>query len=788
MPLNRSLSYAVLTALLALFTAAPTFSQGTLRRGTVETDTKDSEGHLKLDSTTKQGALLHGSVLLPNDAPPEQVTEIVAACPTFQRIMAIADSKGKFSFTFNPNMQSDADLTKGCSLYASLEGYRSDTINLSDLTAKSNRNLGEINLQPIAADSSGLTSSTEGNAGSAQRKLYEKAFDKAAKADWKGAIVDLQQATSASPGYASAWFALGVCQQSIGILVEAEKSFLTSAQADPKFALPLVRAAALEEAAGNMDAAFSNSQKAIDLNRNAFPDAYALNAIASLSTKNAESAEKSARNGLALDKAHQYSELEYALGVVLYAKGDQASATDHLQKYLAQSPNGPNVATARNQLAQMNETSKSAAQLATSTANQQAGPTAKAIESAPTTSSLQNHNAPLLANPSAYSCLETILPAKVDQRGRATELETLRADVAVSGGKEIYGSPNGKRFADNAEREWLGYNFATTGLFDSIARALIVADPFAIEPAGEVVANGETLVRYNFRSLPNTAGWRITYGNETGVAGEQGWFLVERKSQILRRVLVAATNIPSNLKLIGLTAVIDYEPETLAGHRVLLPTLARVEVTERSGGKHMSLLSFDHCRTFTAESTISFDQSDKAGEPDKPLNPPRLPINAEILVSLNSALSLTKAEESDLVTASVVKPVIEKGRELIPAGAAVEGRSRLKRGQNSVIIELDRVQTSSGWVPFYARLLRVASEQVQIQRSEMDAKSHLAFVIASDQADLTQPDIPGVATLTFLTKESELPAGTQMVWQTESLFVPRKDVASPQLGTPMSMH
>jgi tetratricopeptide (TPR) repeat protein len=68
-------------------------------------------------------------------------------------------------------------------------------------------------------------------------------------------------------------------QQNRSYLADAEKSFLQSARADPKFALPLIRAAALEATQGDWGAALDHSQKAIDLNPAAFPNAYALNAM-----------------------------------------------------------------------------------------------------------------------------------------------------------------------------------------------------------------------------------------------------------------------------------------------------------------------------------------------------------------------------------------------------------------------------------------------------------------------------------------------------------------------------
>lgn len=277
-------------------------------------------------------------------------------------------------------------------------------------------------------------------------------------------------------GYSPALLALGICLQNLGRRADAEKAYIAAADADPKFALPFIRAAALEAASGNMQAALTESQKAINLNPGALPDAYALNAIAEISLGDSAAAEKSARAGLALDAFHEYPELEYSLGMVLLAKDDSAEGREHLQRYVAQSPNGPNASAARSQLAQMAKPDAPAAKEGLKTAMKtEEAPAAPAgpSEPQPSTAALQNANAPLLKNPDAYTCLESVLPAKFDPSGRPTVLDTIRVDIAVLNGKEIYGAANGKHFANTEQREMLGYNFSTTGLFSSIARAII---------------------------------------------------------------------------------------------------------------------------------------------------------------------------------------------------------------------------------------------------------------------------------------------------------------------------
>lgn len=725
------------------------------------------------DSALSANERLHGAVSLSDGTMPKQAVEINASCPTSNRLMAIADSRAKFSFSFDVNRQSDNELTKpGCALSASLQGYRSETKSIAELIDRPGTNFGKIILEQISPSSDGLTSTVDSQVSTAQKNSFRKALDKASKQDYKGAISVLEELVSENRNYSSAWLTLGIVQQVEGNVTDAEKSYLEASRADSKFASPLIHAAALEIFAGNIHAALIHSQKAIDLNPNAFPEAYWLNSEANITVGNMAAAEKSAQTGITLDTAHHYPDLEYVLGMALYSKNDYKSAKDHLQRYIDQSPKGLNTIEADKRLVQMKQADMVIRQLAFSARSQEKGPASMhALSNQPPPVELfRASNAPMLQNLSAYTCLESITTLKVDVLGHPLIAIPTRVEVAVSNGKEIYGPADGKGFSGNSRSALPNYNFFTTGLFSSIARSLVLADQLAIEPVGEIAVGEKTYYRYNFNSLPGTAGWAITYSGQSGNAGEQGWFLVDSKSHLLRRALVSASNIPENLKLISLGALIDYEPETIAGHRVLLPSTAKIDVREQSGIQHTSFISFDHWRAFSVESIVLFEDPSNDSRSKGAGRLSQLPPSLNVLISLNSPLSISAAENSDVITGTTMQPVYHHGQKIIEAGALIEGHVRTKWGDNGIIVELDQVQTPRGWAPFYAELLKLTSEiQVQIERPSEEYVQQ----IASDSEPigyLPNLAVPGMATLTFPIKGFVLPAGTPMLWKTEALL------------------
>ena len=751
---------------------------GTMHRPTAPSETTDSEGHPRTDSgNPKDAKAIRGTVTLTTGPAPLALIPIIVECAGAQTAFTTADSKGHFAFKSIVLEQNSK--AKGCMLQAFLEGYRSEKKPLADLNRNPAREVGELILQPISGDSKGLVSASDEQASKSERRQFEKAINQAADSDWPAAIASLLKLTSSHPEYTSAWLGLGTLQLNTGDRVSAKKSFAEAVHSDPNCAPALIQAAALAAKEADWENALKHSTAAIELNPAAFPDAYAWNALANLSLQHGDAAQNAVRKGLELDKDHQYPELEYALGVLLYGQGDTNEARKHLQAYLDQAPNGSSAEAARNELRQGQPTA--------SMPNDESErmPKATGSEAGPSVGTLRERNAAYLTRTPSHTCLESVSRLQVDTRGRVHDPELLRVEVAVSDGKEIYGDANGKRFSAQHASDLLGFSFSSTGLFSSIARGILAGDADNISFVGTETLKGERVFLYNFRVRPDQAGWSIQYGDQSGKAEEEGSFYVSGASLLLRRVAIHTVNMPSNLKLRKLDAVIDYQLETVANERVLLPYVAEIVAQERAGTERVSRILFDHCRSFAAESTVSFDtdvstnRSEQAG--------PSLPDNVDVVVSLASPINMSTGSADDLLTATVATPVISRGRELVARGAIIEGHVYSRSDGNAIVIEFDRVKTERGWAPFYARLVSL-TPATQARIEDTDAKKESLPVNRHDKdgALLPDPHIPGVAILDLTSPSVQLAIGTKMVWKTEPLVAP-VSAGQPQLNTSVSL-
>ncbi len=763
-----------------LLTAVALSAQISTHRVPDATNVDSSNGgmHKDDDSSPEPNQRVHGEITFAEGQGPIQLVEVNAVCPAFTRLMAIPNAKGRFSFSFDPDRLTDRELANRCTLQPLVDGYRSEPIRLDDLNTRSGRNLGKIALTLISPDRRAVSGSTDGQTDSDARRVFSKVADKASKQDWTGAAELLRERIAKHQTDSHAWLNLGILEQIQGDDAKAEKYYLEAAKDAPQFAVPLLHAASLELTKKEYDASRLHSQAAIDLNPKAFPRAYSLNSSANLAIRHDKAAEKNARAGLELDTAHQYPELEFVLGSVLYGRHELKGATEHLRRYIQLLPNGVNAGTAANQLSRIHQEANALIGLTGAAAEASTGPRSLLLSSGTAAGllSVQKTNNALLAGAETYTCLASVLSPSGSIRTGAADIR--RSDIAVSDGKEIYGAVDGKQFSKKLN-ELTGDHFSTTGLFSSIARVVLAAKKVAVSPAGEVNLAGETELRFNFHSLPGSADWAITNNQQSATAGEEGWFLIDKGTLELRTVFVRAINIPDTLRLLYLDALISYQSETLAGRRALLPNKARVEVGELDGVKRVNLISFDHCQAFTAESTVLFAEPTTHVQVTHTATQSVLPDELDIVVTPLTSLSLATLGQHDVIAAQVTQSVRKGGRELIASGAPIEGHAWAIRGQETMVIQFDRVLTKDGWRPFYARLLSLEPTN----KMTIETGPYVSSSMLPEDADSFNLDVPGVATIRLNSQASALTPGIRMVWKTEPLLNRRSEGRLPQMST-----
>jgi tetratricopeptide (TPR) repeat protein len=304
-----------------------------------------------------RGAFYYGKVAMADgtDLPNQVVIERV--CGGNGRPQAYADSKGYFSFQVGqtqdmmadattsgpsgmgtnrgPNGTSQANINSfACDLRASLPGFRSDLISMSNRRNLDDPNVGTIFLHRLANVEGLTTSATAALAPRDAKKAFEKGLDAAKKAKVDEAQADFQKATEIYPRYAYAWFELGRIYEQREHIAEAREAYSKSIAADSKFVNPYERLYLLSLKEQNWEDVAATTDKIRHLNPYDFPIAVYYNAVANYQLGKFDLAEKSAREAASMDSATQNPKIQYILGMTLASKQDFKGAAECLRIYL----------------------------------------------------------------------------------------------------------------------------------------------------------------------------------------------------------------------------------------------------------------------------------------------------------------------------------------------------------------------------------------------------------------------------------------------------------------------
>lgn len=239
-----------------------------------------------------------------------------------------------------------------CELRASLAGFTSDSIALINRRPGDTPDVGLIVLHRIGGVEGLSISLTSMLAPKNARKAYERGLQSRLKNRPAEAAKDFEKAVAIYPKYADAWVSLGKLRLEQQSVAPARAALLKAMDADPKLITPYVELGLLAARDANWQESGRYLDRAVALDPVDLPQAWYADAVAHYNLKNYDAAEKSARAAVKLDPRHANPRSEYLLGLVLAEKKDYAGAAGELATYLKLAPNAPDLAQAKEQLAQ----------------------------------------------------------------------------------------------------------------------------------------------------------------------------------------------------------------------------------------------------------------------------------------------------------------------------------------------------------------------------------------------------------------------------------------------------
>jgi tetratricopeptide (TPR) repeat protein len=342
-------------------------------------------GQSQIDKSAERVVFFTGNVMLDDGSPPADAVRIEKVCDGRASFEAWTDEKGHFGFKVSPTVNDvstgDASLPaaqrgelnkainasstqysmpitsalRNCELRAVLSGYRSESVSMALKSTMDSARVGTIVLHPLSRASSLVVSATTLQAPSNARKAYERGLEAMRAEKWDAAAAEFGKAVKVYPKFAVAWYQLGLARQSRNNAAGAVEAWKEAQKNDPRYVKPYENLTLAADRRGDWAESEKYSHLWIQLDPEDFPGAYLFNAVANARLNKPEEAERTAREGLRLDKDQKIPRMSYVLGLILMVKKEYVESAKCFRKYLELAPNANDAAIVRQQLSKLEE-------------------------------------------------------------------------------------------------------------------------------------------------------------------------------------------------------------------------------------------------------------------------------------------------------------------------------------------------------------------------------------------------------------------------------------------------
>ncbi len=408
-------------------------------------------------------------------------------------------------------------------------------------------------------------------------------------------------------------------------------------------------------------------------------------------------------------------------------------------------------------------------------------------------SRIKRHVAQELEHLPEYTCLETVdrSLSHGDSKGKPGKLEpldTLRLEILYSGRKELYASPGAHVFRDESPAAFIAGGMIGDGVFATQLQSIFVSGTALFNFRGEdTVARDHgwgRAVKYDFLIPQNLSGWNIHLLHASGVIGEKGSFWADPETLELLRIEVHADEVPPDLRLADVIITSDYARMRIGAEDIMLPQAAEMRLLELGGNEYFDQFEYTHCRSYQAESSISFNDVDASPKPapaaatPAPASVPgisgNLPAGLDVPITLTTGVD-NNSTVGTLLEGQVSANVDFKGKTVIPKGAPIHGRiRRLERyaeagGYYVVGLEFTDVEAGDSFWRFYADLKSASGAPGLEWLISTGRTQNLFDGFQSTTETIRLPDLPGVGSFFIRAARFVLPAGFRMQWKTRTM-------------------
>ena len=362
---------------------------------------------------------------------------------------------------------------------------------------------------------------------------------------------------------------------------------------------------------------------------------------------------------------------------------------------------------------------------------------------------IRSHMVDQLHQQPDYTCVETV--ERSERRAankKLRPLDTLRLEVALVDGNEMFGWPGAEKFEATVPAEFIRQGAIGNGDFALHARAIFETRNATFEYKGE----HDGVLQYDYKVPQLLSGYSIRVSGRHAIVAYHGSIFADAKTLDLRRMEVVADRIPEDLGLAAASDRMDYARVKIGGSDFLLPSESRLLMQDLDGVEHSNHTVFSGCRQFSGESVLRFDDAPESAAPVR-IEDVALPGDIRIELTFLDELDTDHAAVGDQVRARLENDIKEKGCIVFSRGAIVLGRiTRLDRRSDYTTLGLSfsEIETKTARGHFHAMLEEVPQDWFLAPRHTRSA---------------VHPD-PDEGILTLRSGRVRLGRGILMFWRT----------------------
>lgn len=352
-----------------------------------------------------------------------------------------------------------------------------------------------------------------------------------------------------------------------------------------------------------------------------------------------------------------------------------------------------------------------------------------------------------------YTCTQVIERSRRDKPTKRYRLiDTVRLEVALVGGKELFSWPGERNFQDRELGDMVGGGAIGNGNFALHAKAVFLSNTANYRWVGEELVKGRRSLRYDYAIPQFRSGLSLRVGPLRGIAGARGSFWVDAETLDLIRLDVHAEDIPAQLPISASSDSLEYARVAIGEHNYLLPKSSEMVLVDLYGNESRNRVELSNCRQYLGESTLVFDEAPRAEAAPAPK--PEVfdvPADLDLEIFIDKMPDVEQGAIGDRITGTVYRDARLSKVVVIPHHATVTGRISLLEGDppgGAVLVGLELtevefpghrgrlkahlLEAGTFAVLDSGRLLSPGFDQAQRARIRMPLNTRNVFVIPSN--------------------------------------------------------